>query len=116
MEIEFGKKEIIITFICAVLIIGFLLYPHSYVEKTTLENQYLKSFEYDGVVYDNVLFIEVGEVFVDIPDVAYPIKENATYFFAGEHKLLGIENGERITITWKYIPFTGYRIRGLEKL
>ena len=40
---------------------------------------------------------------------------NQTYFFANENKLLNINNGENITITWKWVNSEiGYRIRGVK--
>lgn len=95
------------------LIIGFMIisYANSYTEITTLEKQYIGNVSGSGGVGVNCLIMEVGEVYIDLPDVAYPIKNHAVYYFAREHKIRSdLHTGDCINIKWVYIPFTGYKI------
>jgi hypothetical protein len=100
------------------LIIGVMImsYSTAYTETTTLEKQYIGNASGIGGVGVNCLIMEVGEVYIDLPDVAYPIKDHAVYYFAREHEIRSdLQPGDCIKIKWVYIPFTGYRIREVSK-
>ena len=100
--------------ILSVILIGLLVitFPDPYTEITTLEKQYLGNVTGNGGECINCLIIEVGEVYIDCPDVAYPLKKHAVYYFAGEHEIRDdLHPGDSIDIRWKYILFKGYRIR-----
>ena len=97
-----------------IILIGLvaIMYPSPYTEITTLEKQYIGNASGVGGVGVNCLIMEVGEVYIDLPDVAYPVKDHAVYYFTGEHEIRDdLHPGDSIDIKWKYILFKGYRIR-----
>lgn len=116
---KYNKLERCLLSISVVLLIIFvglvvMFYPDPYTERTTLEKQYLGNTSGNGGECINCLIMEVGEVYIDVPGVAYPVKNNAVYYFAGEHEIRDdLHPGDSIDIKWECVWFKGYRIRGV---
>ena len=97
---EITMKTISSLFIIILIGLVALTYSSIYTETTTLETQHIGNVSGSGGVGVNCLIMEVGEVYIDLPDVAYPIKDHAVYYFAREHKIRNdLHPGDSIDIT-----------------
>jgi len=103
---------LIVVSVVLITIMVITMYPQPYTEITTLQKQYIGNTTGNGGICTNCLIMEVGAVYIDLSDVAYPIKEHGVYYFAREHEIRkDIHPGDSIDIKWKYVLFKGYRIR-----
>ena len=115
MKYKKNKRDLlIVSAVLFIILVGLVVmfYPDPYTERTTLEKQYLGNATGNGGECTNCLIMEVGEVYINKPGVAYPVKKHAIYYFAGEHELRSdLHQGDSINIKWEYVWFKGYRIR-----